>query len=277
MSDTATPCESLFFDYKGNQLHCLRFGDRARPLLIVFHGFADRAELFLNLAPALVAHFDVVAVDLPYHGRTQWQRRKYKPRHILWLVEQICAHTQKERFSLMAHSMGGFIALKLYTLLPARVDRLILLAPGGVYRALPFNRWLFPRAVRRFLQATVGLGIIQRVIRAAARMRLVHRSFAEFVEQHFEKQHRRARMFNSWASLSFFHVEHERIRRRLLRYGTPICFFYGTKDKITPVRAAYEMMKDIPQAEIQTIDDNHFFIRRPLADALAAWLNARDE
>ncbi len=271
------PAESLFFEDKNARFHCLRFGDAARPLLIIFHGFADKADLFLNLESAIGEHFDVIAVDLPYHGRTEWHRRGYKPRHIIRLVEQICAYVGKEGFSLMAHSMGGFIALKLYTLLPQRVEGLILLAPGGVYKALPFNRWLFARPIRRFLQATVGLGLIQRIIRGAAKMRLLHRSFSEFVQQHFEKKHRQERMFNSWSSLYYFNVQHERIHRRLLRYGTPICFFYGTKDKITPVSAAQKMMQGIPQAEIHTVEDTHFFIREPLNSALAAWLKVKSE
>jgi pimeloyl-ACP methyl ester carboxylesterase len=266
--------QSIWIDYKAQRFHALRFGTGTR-LLIIFHGFAGRAAFFEHFVDILSPHFDVVAVDLPYHGDTIWAPATFKPHHIEQLVAGILAQTGHEKFSLMAHSMGGFIALKTYQLMPQKVEELILLAPGGIYKALSFNRFLFHAHTRRFLRFSLGSRFVPRIIHAGYKMRLLHRSFYEFMYSQFESESRRDRLFNSWVSLYYFDFEHEAIQAILREYQTPICFFYGTKDKITPVKYAEIFCQAVPQAKIIQVEDNHFFIRSPLKEVLSDWLNNR--
>jgi pimeloyl-ACP methyl ester carboxylesterase len=268
--------QSIWIDYKAQKFHALRFGTGSR-LLIIFHGFAGRAEFFTHFADILSPHFDVVAVDLPYHGDTIWTPPTFKPHHIEQLLAGILSQTGHEKFSLMAHSMGGFVALKVYQLMPQKVEELILLAPGGIYKALPFNPYLFHAHTRRFLRLSFGSRFMPRIIQAGYKMRLLHRSFYEFIHPQFENENRRNRLFNSWVSLYYFHIQHEQIQALLHQYQTPICFFYGTKDKITPVKYAQIFCHDVPQAQIIMVEDNHFFIRSPLKEILSDWLNNRND
>ena len=266
--------QSIWIAYKTQRIHALRFG-RGKRLLIIFHGFADRAELFLKFEAELSPYFDVVAVDMPYHGRTEWAPKVFKPHHVTAVVEGILQETGYQRFSLMAHSMGGFVALKTYSLLPHLVDALIMLAPGGIYKALPFNPYLFNGPVRRFFRFTMGSRLMPSVLRASRKLRLLHRSFYEFIDQHFANERRRHRLFNSWVSLYYFDLDLPRIQALLVEYQTDITFFYGTQDKITPVKYAQDFCEAVPQAEIQLVEDNHFFIRSPLKEALGGWLNQK--
>lgn len=264
---------SLWVAYENQRVHALRFGSGKR-LLIIFHGFADRAELFLKFEEVLTADFDIVAVDLPYHGATEWAKDTFNPQDILAIVADILAQTGYSRYNLMAHSMGGFVALKLYTLAAAQIDALILLAPGGIYKALPFNKYVFNLSARRFLRYTMGSKLMPNIMRVSYKMRLLHRSFYEFIELHFANERRRQRLFNSWLSLYYFDLDLPAIQKIILENKTGLVFFYGSKDKITPVRYAEAFIRPLPNAQIHLVEDNHFFIRSPLKEALGDWLAA---
>jgi pimeloyl-ACP methyl ester carboxylesterase len=264
----------FWIPYKEERLHAFRFGTGKR-LLIIFHGFADRGELFLPFEPALSDYYEVIAVDLPYHGASEWARDVFKPAHIQAIINYILTETGYSKYSLMAHSMGGFICLKLLEIEPERIEGLILLAPGGIYKALPFNMILFNPPVRRFLRWGGKGNLVPRVMRLAYKMRLLHKSFADFILTHFEKAHRRARIFNSWVSLGYFHPDLLKVHANLKTFQIPLVFFYGDKDKITPVSAARKFAEGLEKVEIQLVpDQNHFFINSILVQRLADWLKA---
>lgn len=258
---------------KGN-INVLSFGKGDR-LLIIMHGFADRAQLFLNLQPALENHFKVCIIDLPYHGQSTWEKDTFEPEDMVALIQGILKQTGYEKFSLMAHSMGGFIAFTMYLKLSSLVEELIMLAPGGIYKALPFNSYLFPRLVRRFLRYTMGSSLMLKLMYLSNKVGLLHKSFFVFIQKHLENKKRKERLFNSWVSLSAFDLPHKKLQALINANATPLCFFYGTKDKITPVKYAQKFIKNIPSAQIQMVEADHFFINSPLTENLASWLDTR--
>ena len=266
---------SLWIDYRENKIHALRFGQGKR-LLIVFHGFADRASLFLKLRPALEPYYDVVAIDLPYHGNSDWQRPMFKPRHTHAFIQHILQLTGYESCSLMGHSMGGFVVLRTYEYMPTQVEQLILLAPGGIHKPLAFNATIFNSPVRRFFRWTMGSSLMPRIVKASYKMKLIHRSFWDFVKLHFENDRRRLRLFNSWVSLYYFDLNLKKIQGLIREHQTQVEFFYGTKDKITPAHYAHEFAEGLPTAHVTMLEgENHFFINEALCDALAVWLAGR--
>ncbi len=68
--------ESIYLHGPHGRIHTYRFG--AGPeLLIAIHGFSDRARMFTVLEPALAGKYTVVAIDLPFHGQTEWQKNTF--------------------------------------------------------------------------------------------------------------------------------------------------------------------------------------------------------
>ncbi len=272
MSNQKSP-NSLWITINEQKIHTLRLGE-GKKLLIIFHGFAGRAEHFLELCPSLEAYFDIILVDLPFHGRSEWDKDHFRPADIRNLIFEILQMTGYQRFSLMAHSMGGFIAFKIYEKMASLVENMIMLAPGGIYRALPFNPILFNSPVRRFFRYAMSSNLVPKVMRISMKMKLLHKSFYEFINQHFATEERRKRIFNSWVSLYYFNLNLNKIEKLLQQNDTLLCFFYGTKDKITPVRYARDFAKNLPNSQIIMVEgENHFFLRKPLAEKLAEWAN----
>ncbi|MFJ8208237.1 alpha/beta fold hydrolase [Streptomyces sp. NPDC096033] len=132
--------ESLL-NVAGKSIFVARTGDG--PPLLLLHGGGPGASGVSNYSrniPALAQQFHVIVPDLPGYGRsTKGVERGdpfgYLADHIRGVLDQL-GH---ERAHLVGNSYGGACALRLALDTPERVDRMVLMGPGGVgtTRALP--------------------------------------------------------------------------------------------------------------------------------------------
>ncbi len=140
---------ALSWEVNGLQLAGLSWGQPDATPLLALHGWLDNAASFEVLAP-LLEHYHVVAVDLTGHGRSDC--RSLDAGYQIWddLPELMGVLDQLgwKRFSLMGHSRGAMIAALLASVIPERVDKLVLLdgiAPQAV------SEQAFTGQLRRFL------------------------------------------------------------------------------------------------------------------------------
>jgi pimeloyl-ACP methyl ester carboxylesterase len=89
----------------------LRWGDAAKPGLVLVHGGAAHAHWWSFLGPLLTQHYSVVALDLSGHGDSG--RRELYPRRV-W-ADEVMAVARDARFPgppiLVGHSMGGLVSI----------------------------------------------------------------------------------------------------------------------------------------------------------------------
>ncbi len=166
----------------------LACGPAAAPALLLIHGSAANSAMWAGDIQAYAAHYRVYAVDIPGEpGKSEpvrWPLDGNAPSE--WL-EQVFTGLGLARASVLGISLGGFMALKLATACPGRVDRLVLLCPAGVGKQkLSF---LFKAVFFSFL-GDWGYRRISRLINgqvtmhkdALAYMRLISRQFAPRME-----------------------------------------------------------------------------------------------
>lgn len=146
---TASAPAALHWEVNGLRLAGLSWGDAGAKPLLALHGWLDNAASFSLLAPLLPQHH-VVAVDLSGHGRSA--QRSPDATYQIWddLPELlgVLDGLGWERFALMGHSRGAVIASLLASVIPERVERLVLL-DGVVPRALGEDQ--FAHQLRKFL------------------------------------------------------------------------------------------------------------------------------
>ena len=104
------------------------------PRVLALHGWLDNAASFVPMA-AHLSGIDLVAVDLPGHGRSV-----HLPPGAIYTFETALHHVLDiadalgwERFNLLGHSMGAGIASLVAAACPQRVERLVCIeALGGL-------------------------------------------------------------------------------------------------------------------------------------------------
>ncbi len=107
----AEPCDDRTVEVDGCPIHYLRWGDAAKPGLLLIHGGAAHAHWWSFIAPKLTNEYHVAAMDLSGHGDSG--RREEYPRE-LWAKEamEVCRDAGFIGAPvLVGHSMGGFVTI----------------------------------------------------------------------------------------------------------------------------------------------------------------------
>lgn len=116
-----------------------------RGVILLLHGLGEHAGYWRENAPALVAAgYRVVAPDLAGHGRSAKPQRTYGIEWQAALQRALLdALGVAEPVTVVGHSMGGQIAMRLAHLHPERVRALALIAPAGIETFTPTEAaWL---------------------------------------------------------------------------------------------------------------------------------------
>lgn len=104
--------------------------------LVLLHGWGLNLRVWDELARALARTCRVIAIDLPGHGRSNWDPRAVTPAAQAWRVHETLAPLT-ERYSLLGWSLGGQLALDLAAAMPAGIERLVLVATTPKFLAAP--------------------------------------------------------------------------------------------------------------------------------------------
>lgn len=154
------PCEQLRLPTRHGETFVVASGPADAPALILLHGSAINSAMWMGDVPLWSRRLRVYAVDvIGEPGFSASERPSLASgAYDEWLTDVMVA-LGVERAAFVGISLGGWLALDFATRHPGRVDRLVLLAPGGVGRhkniliwALPLlllGRWGRERVMRR--------------------------------------------------------------------------------------------------------------------------------
>jgi pimeloyl-ACP methyl ester carboxylesterase len=101
--------------------------------VLAVHGWLDNAASFDALA-ACLPQCEIVAVDLPGHGRSDHRPRGAWYHHVDYLDELLAVLDALgwQRSAWLGHSLGGGLLSMLAAAMPERVDRLVLVESAGL-------------------------------------------------------------------------------------------------------------------------------------------------
>lgn len=106
----------------GRRINVLTWGDPANPPVLLIHGLRDHARNWDWIAGALAGRYCLVAPDLRGHGDSDWacSGAYGTAEYVLDLAEVVIAR-ELDRFSIVGHSLGGVLGLRLAAAFPERV------------------------------------------------------------------------------------------------------------------------------------------------------------
>lgn len=260
----------MFITYNNHRVFYHQYGT-GKDLMIAFHGFADKGNLFEQLATTIYdKDYTTVAIDLPFHGKTEWEGDIYRPSDVQAIVLSLMQQFGVEQCSMMCHSMGGRVVLGLLPLMAAQLKQLYFFAPAGfqyTFSASSFwcPLWFRKRSRNRFEESE---GVL-RFFDITHKVGLMNRQTYLVFKQQLDLPRRRARLLQTWVAMYYFPMEMTKQHQKILNeYEIPSFFYYGKKDRITPAKAAQKVLPKLKHAELHLLNGNHFFVRDGLAKQL---------
>lgn len=119
----AVPREEGFVTVEGAQVHYLRWGDRAKPGILMAHGFLAHARCWAFIAPFLAEDYHVVAYDLAGMGDSAARPGidgDGRGREMIAVAEATGLFDDASPPVIIGHSFGAGVAVTAMTLASAR-------------------------------------------------------------------------------------------------------------------------------------------------------------
>lgn len=127
----AGPTSHRFISQRLN-LHYVDWGNADAPPLILVHGGRDHCRSWDWIAQELKDDFHIIAPDLRGHGDSDWSPDgNYASPFFIYDLAQLIHHLKLAPVSIVAHSLGGNIAIRYTGLYPANVKRLVAIEGLG--------------------------------------------------------------------------------------------------------------------------------------------------
>lgn len=185
------PVSRVFFSQR-LRLHYVDWGNPGAPPLILLHGGRDHARSWDSVAQALRAEYHVIAPDLRGHGDSAWAASGHYPMaSYLYDLAQLIHSQALAPVSVVAHSLGGNIALRYGGIYPEHLHRLVAIegmgpGPGGAAAqdARPIHERMAEWIARQRAQAAEMPWRYKSLDAALARMREANKHLSEPMARH---------------------------------------------------------------------------------------------
>lgn len=266
--------DSHFIEFKGSKVHYLKFGN-GPAAMVAIHGFADSAKLFLKIHPALENLYTVYALDVPYHGKTDWTHSElFEPKDIADIIKIIMENESFEEFSLMGYSMGGKIALSIIEDFGTELNELILIASDGLKTHPIYDITAYPGFGRKIFSWFVRQpNIFFRFLSFSRRLGFISNFLYQFARNHTETYERRLRLYNLWVSLADICPEPYDIKQILNKNKIKVHLFFGERDEVIPPAAGVYFKTGLDYSTFSILPMGHLMIKEELITPLSKALN----
>ena len=132
MADRAAGPTSRTYFSQRLRLHYVDWGNPDKPALILLHGGRDHCRSWDWTAEALRDDWHVIAPDLRGHGDSQWPSDgHYSFDGYVYDLAQLIHQQQLGPVTIIAHSLGGRIALRYAGVYPETVAKLVVIEGLG--------------------------------------------------------------------------------------------------------------------------------------------------
>lgn len=225
----------------GLRIHFTKAGQG--PPLLVLHGWGKGLWPWFNFQKELTkAGFTVYLFDLPGFGRSDLPPQPWTVSSYVDFVLKFAKSQKLERFFLLGHSFGGRIAIKLAAFHPEKLLGLILCSAAGIRPKRGLRYWVF------FFLAKIGrlifsFPLLTRLGDPARRL------------LYFLTRERDYYLAKGVMRKTMKKIIAEDLTTFLSSIITPTLIVWGGRDRTVPIKNAYLLEKEIPQARLVIIDE----------------------
>ncbi|RED59397.1 alpha/beta fold hydrolase [Cohnella lupini] len=229
--------------------YVIESGSKDNPPLILLHGSVSNSFTWYSDVASLSQTYNVYAIDIIGEaGLSAPSRPSYASgAYALWLNETIHA-LKLSTCSIAAMSLGGWMALSFATTYPDKVDKLVLLCPGGLAHEKASFLWkaIFYSLLGKWGQLQT-LKLVGSKISSSSLSELGNGlTFASLTFKHFKPRTAKMPLFRD---------------QSLGQLTMPILMLFGDSDQLIPASKSIKRLQQFArQARIELLPDTGHLI-----------------
>lgn len=235
----------------GLRIHYITAG-QGEPVLIL-HGWGSNLGVHQAMIEQLARKYFVIALDLPGFGQSQEPQRPFCVDDYADFVLEFLKDFAPERISLIGHSFGGRIIIKLANRdLPFAIARIVLIDSAGI-RPQPAKKRSLRQKVYKIGKWFLSTKPMAKLFPDALEALRVHFGSADYAAASPMMRQCLVRAVN------------EDLTPLLSGIHAPTLLIWGENDTATPVSDARQMEKSIPDAGLALIQNagHYSFLDQP--------------
>lgn len=249
---TVSGLKQTYLNVAGINLYCEYILNDKPPILLI-HGLASSTYTFRRMMPLLQNHYSIVAVDLPGFGKSEKSTSFiYSFQNYAKLMLECLEQFGYSKAHIVAHSMGGQIALNMAVIAPEKINKLVLLCSSGYLKrakkSLVFTSYLpyFDKFVYYYIQRK---GVINHLKNVFFDQTLIN---DEMIEE-FGKPLDDKGFYKALIRL-LRHREGDLLPKQLQNIHVPTLLIWGEEDRVVPVEVGKRLVSDLPDARLITYE-----------------------
>jgi pimeloyl-ACP methyl ester carboxylesterase len=264
----------LTIAYKKSIINALIFGT-GNKLLMCFHGYGENGNSFEILQKKLGDEYTFIAIDFPFHGETKWNEGLLMaPNDLLNILNTFLQQIEivkdkPSKFSVVAFSLGGRVALHMLQSAPAQIERMVLIAPDGLHQ----NFWYWLAT-----QTSVGNKLFAHIMKKPAwffaltsfgyKLRLLNKSIVRIIHYYLDDEEGRLLLYQRWTTMRKFTPEKRAISDAINEYQIPVRFLFGSYDRLILSKRS-KFSKGNQYLKVTIIDAGHQLLREKFVEDIA--------
>ncbi|MCS6991347.1 MAG: alpha/beta fold hydrolase [Chitinophagales bacterium] len=265
--------ESFHIELGPGRIHTVILG--AGPDLVVgFHGFGESSSRFQALADALHGFCKIAAIDLPFHGISQWPEDEVlQPAQLCRLLQQIKEHCRPNRLFVLGYSIGARLALAA-AIHCGRFDGLMLVAPDGLVQHTWYNVAVYPKwgryLFRHFIEQPALVFFLASLFR---KLGLLSSSRYRILQQNADTAPKRRKVYQTWMCLSALNVTEGQLANSLARQFMSLKVLIGKYDRVLHRNRIRRIVGRLPHAELHMLACGHRVPDEEIIRELRLWFH----
>ncbi len=113
------------FQYKNIKISYTSQGKGS--VVVLLHGFLENSSMWRTIVPVLAKKNRVITIDLLGHGKTENLSYIHTMEDQAAMVKAVLKYLKLRRYTIIGHSLGGYIALAFAELFPDTIKKLCLM------------------------------------------------------------------------------------------------------------------------------------------------------
>lgn len=210
--------------------------------LILIHGWGADVSTFWPIIDFLKDSFILWLIDLPGFGRSQLPKKQFTISDFAKTIAEFIKKNDIKKPTILGHSYGGKVAIKLANVYPNLIDKLILEGSSGISPKKSFLQILIYPFVK------VAHFLMPDIMGARSKMRTK-------LYKKLESDYADAGNMKS----IFLNTLKEDLTAELPTIKTETLLIWGEKDRAVPLKFGKKMYRLIEKSKIAIIEDSGHF------------------